>query len=99
MLEPITYLLATEANRLCQITAEATKFDEDGKPILWAVRRGSTCLNRRTLEFDYEPMPSSRTAAYFKTHRFDSPQACEEIWIKAEAKEKRRIERFEKTEN
>lgn len=37
----------------------------------WAVLYRSSCWNRRTKKWDYEPMPSSRTDAYKRTHRFD----------------------------
>jgi len=36
---------------------------------LWAVRRGSLVLSRAGV-WDYEPLPSSRTKAWLKAHRF-----------------------------
>lgn len=41
----------------------------------WAVMLRSACWNRRTKTWDYEPMPSSRTAAFMRTHRFPLDQA------------------------
>ena len=37
---------------------------------LWAVMLRSSCWNRRTRAWDYEPNPSSRTAAFKRAHRF-----------------------------
>lgn len=41
----------------------------------WAVLRRSCCWNRRTKAWDYEPLPSSRTDAYKRTHRFPLEEA------------------------
>lgn len=41
----------------------------------WAVLRRGACWNRRTKQFEYEPLPSSRTDAYKRTHRFPLNQA------------------------
>jgi hypothetical protein len=41
----------------------------------WAVMRRSDCWNRRTKAWDYEPLSSSRTAAFKRTHRFPLDQA------------------------
>lgn len=41
----------------------------------WAVMVRGMCWNRRTETWDYEPLPSSRTAAFKRTHRFPLDQA------------------------
>lgn len=41
----------------------------------WAVLLRSACWNRRTRMWDYEPLPSSRTEAYKRTHRFPLDEA------------------------
>ncbi len=41
----------------------------------WAVLLGSSCWNRRTRTWDYEMQPSSRTAAFRRTHRFPLEEA------------------------
>jgi hypothetical protein len=41
----------------------------------WAVLRRSSCWNRRTKQWDHEPLPSSRTDAFKRTHRFPLEQA------------------------
>ena len=43
----------------------------------WAVMRRSQCWNRRTKQWDYEPLPSSRTEAFKRTHRFPLDQALD----------------------
>jgi hypothetical protein len=40
----------------------------------WAVRRGSMCASRSG-KFGFEPIPSSRTPYYLKTHRFTLDEA------------------------
>jgi hypothetical protein len=55
------------------VKAEATRFDDKGKPVLWAVRRsGGSALSKITGEFDYEPLPSNRDEEYLQEHRFDT---------------------------
>jgi len=41
----------------------------------WAVLWHGYCLNRRTMQWDYEPLPSSRTKRFLSTHRFPLDQA------------------------
>lgn len=42
----------------------------------WAVTNGfNSCYNRRSRRFDHEPLPSSRTDAFFRTHRFTLDEA------------------------
>lgn len=41
----------------------------------WAVLRRGAAWNWRTKAWDYEPLPSSRTDAYKRTHRFPLEQA------------------------
>ena len=44
-------------------------------PDRWAVMFLSRAYNRRTGEFDWEPIPSERTDAYKRTHRFPFDEA------------------------
>jgi hypothetical protein len=53
------------------------------------VYHGAFNLNRSTLEWDYERLPSSRTDKFFKTHRFYSVEeamACFEKFARVEKK-------------
>lgn len=48
----------------------------------WAVLRGSKCLSR-TLMWDYEPQPSSRTKRWLREHRWtlnDATRAAVEVY-------------------
>lgn len=48
--------------------------------VLWAIRRmGGSCLNKKG-EWEYEPMPSSRTAAFFKRCRWPTAEAAYQAW-------------------
>ena len=49
--------------------------------ILWAIRERGACLNKRG-EWEFEPMPSSRTPAFFKRCRFKSAEAALDFWRK-----------------
>ena len=78
----LTYGLSFDKNRMEWITIEATKYDEENKPITWAVRQGRTCLSKLSGGFDYEPMPSSRDSAFFNEYRFNTPDEAAECWAK-----------------
>ena len=41
----------------------------------WAVCHMSRCLSNRAGKWDYEPMPSSRTEAFIRNHRFPLAEA------------------------
>ena len=52
----------------------------------YAIRdRLGQCLNHKAL-FEYEPMPSSRTASFLKRCRFDSIQKAQDAYEKWEKK-------------
>ncbi len=48
----------------------------------WAVVDMGLCLSAKTGEWDFEPMPSSRTEAWKRSHRWKTFQ---EAWAAAEA--------------
>jgi hypothetical protein len=52
------------------VQIEAAK-QRDGST-LWAVRCGSSCLNKQG-QWEYEPMPSSRDNQFFERCRYSSP--------------------------
>lgn len=52
---------------------DATRFDEQGNPIKWCVREGSSCLNDDG-QFEWESNPSSRDEDFLRRTRFNSPK-------------------------
>lgn len=64
------------------VVVEATSFDARGNALTWAVRKHRFCLSNKTGEFDYEPLPSSRSGVYFKEYRFDSMEKAVECYRK-----------------
>jgi hypothetical protein len=48
-------------------------------PDLWAIREKGACLNKQG-EWEIEPIPSSRTKAFFKRCRFKSAEAAFMFW-------------------
>lgn len=70
--EVTAYPLRDELRRHFTITVEWRSPDR------WAVcNRMGECWNRRTKTWDYESMPSSRTDAFKRTHRFPLDEAIE----------------------
>ena len=53
---------------------------QDGSE-LWAIREGGACLNKKG-QWEFEPIPSSRTSAFFKRCRFKSVDEATAFWIK-----------------
>lgn len=49
-------------------------WNDDPTDRVWAVRRMSKCLNTHN-EWSYEPQPSSRDKAFYRTHRFTKDEA------------------------
>ena len=47
--------------------------------ILWAVRRGRSCLNK-DLEMEYEPMPGSRDDEFLGRCRFSTAEDAYSMW-------------------
>lgn len=48
---------------------------------LWALCIGSECMDKNG-KFDYEPLPSGRTASWLDQHRFSSPDKALEVFKK-----------------
>ena len=46
---------------------------------LWAIRERGYCLNKNG-EWEYEPLPSSRTKAFIKFCRWESADAALSFW-------------------
>jgi hypothetical protein len=46
---------------------------------LWAIREKGCCLNKQG-EWEIEPIPSSRTSAFYKRCRWKSPEAALKFW-------------------
>lgn len=67
-------------NHLWEISVESSA-QRDGS-MLWAVRWMGRCLNRRG-GWDLEPIPSSRTEAWLRAHRFDLETALRLAWAAA----------------
>jgi hypothetical protein len=49
----------------------------------WAIRAWGYCLNRDG-KWDYEPMPSSRTDAFFARCRYATPEEALQAWARRE---------------
>ncbi len=64
------------------ILVEASKFDDDHKPVSWAVRCGSRVLSKESGEFNYEKMPSGRDEGFYQEYRFSSDKEAIECWQK-----------------
>jgi hypothetical protein len=47
--------------------------------IRWAIRRGKTCFNKSG-DWEYEPLPSSRTEEFFARCRWDTPEEALACW-------------------
>ncbi|MFH0779374.1 MAG: hypothetical protein V1928_00770 [Parcubacteria group bacterium] len=58
-----------------RIRVTATKHDINLRQTAWAIYGNvDYCLNKKTKKFEYEPLPSSRTSAYLRNHRFSTAQ-------------------------
>ena len=49
--------------------------------IRWAIRQIGACFNKRG-KWEYEPIPSSRTEAFFKRCRWDTAEDAIAAWVK-----------------
>ena len=78
----LTYGLKYEPERLEWVAVEATKYDDVGNPISWAIRKGGYCMSKLTGKFDYEPRPSSRGESFITEYRFSTPEQAKECWQK-----------------
>lgn len=47
--------------------------------VRWAIRQIGACWNKRG-KWEYEPMPSSCTEAFYKRCRWDTPEAAIAAW-------------------
>jgi hypothetical protein len=45
----------------------------------WAIRHAGCCLNRKA-EWEFEPIPSSRTDAFFARCRYDTIEEALAVW-------------------
>lgn len=52
---------------------------------LWAIREHGACLNKRG-EWEFEPIPSSRTKAFFKRCRWKSEEEALKFWCAGQYK-------------
>lgn len=69
-LKIISYLIKWDEQRLMETTITCTKYDKDGEPELWAVKRGDQSMSKSTGEFCYDPRNSSKTAKFYSEFRF-----------------------------
>jgi len=62
----------------------------DYEGIRYAVRNGRLCLSVDSLEWDYEPSPSSRDKTFYELYRFksfeDATKAVEKLMSRTEEK-------------
>lgn len=47
----------------------------------WAITNGRTCLNKKTGDWEYEPLSSSRTEEYLEATRFESAESAFDFWF------------------
>ena len=78
---PNSYLLFWDEHRHQEICAVATKYDDEKKPSLWAVRRGNSCMGKTDGVFIYEPQPSSRDDEFFTEYRFATFEEAERVYL------------------
>lgn len=91
MSEPTVTVSAYTVSRIPDDNPNAGLFDirvEATGRGRWAVRSLGSCLSRKG-EWDHEPIPSSRTDAWLRNHRWDD--ADEAIAAAVEAEATRRI--------
>lgn len=65
------------------------------KPVLYGIMYGNTAMSKKTGEFQYQPLSSSRNDSFLKEFRFNSFEAAKKAYIKFHGKEnyfKREIE-------
>lgn len=63
------------------VTIEASKL-EKGIPVKWKVSYHNETLNKETMDFYYESVPSERTEEYLAQTRFDTPEEALEYFNK-----------------
>jgi hypothetical protein len=86
MMIPNSYLIEWDYPTRVEIYIVATKFNDDGSPISWAVRQHGFCMSKIDGEFGYEYMPSSRTEKFFEEFRFNSAEEAYETYKKFQMK-------------
>ena len=64
---------------LIEVRLECVK-QMDGSD-MWAIREKGCCLNKQG-EWEIEPIPSSRTSAFYKRCRWNSAKAALKFWRK-----------------
>ena len=64
---------------LIEVRLECVK-QMDGSD-MWAIREKGCCLNKQG-EWEIEPIPSSRTSAFYKRCRWNSAEAALKFWRK-----------------
>ena len=77
-LKVLSIELAADERGVPYVTLERVS-RRDG-PERWAIRRGGCALGR-DLEFDYEPLPSSRNDAYFAKYRYATQAEALQVWL------------------
>ena len=85
-LEVGEYILKRWYHRnICLVRVGGT--DDNGNDIdRWAIKDGENMCLSKTGKWEREPMPSSRSDRYIKTHRWLDPNEAYRFWLKCEAK-------------
>lgn len=78
-LEVIAYQLELGPDCFPDIRLERCRQPEG--PDRWAIRRSAFVLNKQR-QWEYEPLPSSRTKAFYRRCRFDSIEKAVSCWRK-----------------
>jgi hypothetical protein len=81
-----TYILRSDDLNLAYTAVLLERRNSYGET-RWSIRQGSHVLNRN-LEWEYEPLPSSRTDEYLERVRFHSPEEALTVWERAVAEGK-----------
>lgn len=80
------------------VTIEASKL-EKGVPVKWKVSYHNETLNKETVDFDYESIPSERTEEYLSQTRFNTPEEALECFNEFVEKVKKEYPYVWKIEN
>lgn len=80
--EPRVWLYTPSRQWDSEITIEAVR-SADG-PDQYAIRRAGRCLNKKG-EWEYEPLPSNRSAAFLKRCRYATLGKAIDHYVKYEA--------------
>lgn len=78
-----SYVIGYDEKWKSLIFVEATQYNSDNKPILWAVRRNSNVFSKITSQFGHEPTPTNKIKGFEEEYRFNSAEEAVKAWQKS----------------